>query len=597
MPTKLPKGWSIAELADVSLPVSHIQPSDFPEIDFTYFDIGGIDNERNVIAETKTFSGDDAPSRARQLVKKNDVLFSTVRTYLRKVALIQADYPNAVASTGFAVIRAADGVRPEFLFYQLISEEFLAALNPLQTGTSYPAVRARDVFARAIRIAPTREQVRVVAKLEELLQGVQRGQEAIQRASDRLKRYRLAVLQSAATGELTSKWRRGQSIRETASQLVERMLKARRRDWEEAGSIKHNKAGKRAVQQAWKKRYTEAQEPDVSILPELPGGWEWATVEQLAAHEPRSITDGPFGSNLKTEHYTKSGPRVVRLQNIGDGVFIDDRAHISLARFKKLKAYAVEAGDLVIRALGTPAPRVCRIPEWLGPAIVKADCIKFKVADKFVDPQYVLYALNAPPTQRRTGTKIHGIGRPRLNLGEIKGIVLPLPPYQEQKQIVREVKHRLSAADQLNRRLERGLKHAQTQRQSVLRDAFAGRLVQQDPQDEPASVLLERIERTREKLLKDGEERTMNTPTSKKTARAHKQSLKDILARHPRGLSPEALFKKAGFKPSEVDMFYRELTSLRDTLEEVRPGAEKIKAWPLRATVVLKLKRSDNAHR
>jgi len=592
MPSKLPKGWSAAKLADVCLPVAHIQPGDFPETDFTYFDIGGIDNHRNVIAETKTVTGQDAPSRARQVVQKNDVLFSTVRTYLRNVARIEADYENAIASTGFAVIRAADGVRPQFLFYQLISEEFLAALNPLQTGTSYPAVRARDVFAQNIRVAPTREQSRIVPKLEELLQGVERGQQAIQRASDRLKRYRLAVLQSAATGELTGKWRHAHNVRETAAQLVDRMLKTRRRRWEEAELIRLNKAGKKPGNQAWKNRYPEARDPDISNLPELPEGWAWATIEQLAAHEPKSITDGPFGSNLKTEHYTKSGPRVVRLQNIGDAVFIDDRAHISQARFRKLKAYAVEAGDLVIRALGTPAPRACRIPEWLGPAIVKADCIRFNVAEKFVDPQYVLYALNAPPTQRRTGMKIHGIGRPRLNLGEIKGIALPLPPYEEQKQIVREVKHRLSAADQLNRRLDRGQQHAQTQRQSVLRDAFAGKVVQQDPNDEPASALLERIERNREKSVKDSEVQAMKRPTARKTRGMHRPSVRDILAKHPRGLSPEALFKVAGFKPFEVDMFYRELTSLRDILEEIRPGAEKIKAWPLRATVVLKLKRS-----
>jgi type I restriction enzyme, S subunit len=143
MPTKLPKGWSTAKLADVCLPVAHIQPSDFPERDFTYIDIGAIDNQRNVIGETKTVTGQDAPSRARQFVQKDDVLFSTVRTYLRHVARIEAEYANAIAFTGFAVIRAAEGVRPQFLFYQLISAEFLAALNPLQTGTSYPAVRAR----------------------------------------------------------------------------------------------------------------------------------------------------------------------------------------------------------------------------------------------------------------------------------------------------------------------------------------------------------------------------------------------------------------------------------------------------------------------
>jgi len=145
----------------------------------------------------------------------------------------------------------------------------------------------------------------------------------------------------------------------------------------------------------------------------------------LAAHEERSITDGPFGSNLKTSHYTDSGPRVVRLQNIGDGVFIDEKAHISRERYQLLKDHAVYGGDLVIRALGTPAPRACKIPDSLGPAIVKADCIRFKVASEFISADYVLWALNSPPVQERTGKMIHGIGRPRLKLGEVKSIALP----------------------------------------------------------------------------------------------------------------------------------------------------------------------------
>jgi type I restriction enzyme, S subunit len=70
-----------------------------------------------------------------------------------------------------------------------------------------------------------------------------------------------------------------------------------------------------------------------SIEEKLPHGWAWAALSQLASSERNSITDGPFGSNLKTAHYTKSGPRVIRLQNIGDGKFIDEHAHISEEHF------------------------------------------------------------------------------------------------------------------------------------------------------------------------------------------------------------------------------------------------------------------------
>ena len=102
----------------------------------------------------------------------------------------------------------------------------------------------------------------------------------------------------------------------------------------------------------------------------------------------------------------------------------------------------------MIRALGIPAPRACKIPV-IGPAIVKADCIRLKVASEFIVTDYVMSTLNSPPTQHRTELKIHGVGRPRLNLGEVKAIAIPLPPLAEQRQIVRKVERRLTAANRL----------------------------------------------------------------------------------------------------------------------------------------------------
>src|SRR6185369_8918838 len=145
----------------------------------------------------------------------------------------------------------------------------------------------------------------------------------------------------------------------------------------EAQLKKFEDAGKEPPKN-WKVKYKEPAAADSTKLPMLPSGWCWATVEQLSAHEINSITDGPFGSNLMTSHYTHAGPRVIRLQNIKDGAFADERAHISDERFERLRKHSVLAGDIVIAGLGENPPRACLIPEWVGPAIVKADCIRFK---------------------------------------------------------------------------------------------------------------------------------------------------------------------------------------------------------------------------
>ena len=232
-------------------------------------------------------------------------------------------------------------------------------------------------------------------------------------------------------------------------------------------------------------------------LPVLPSKWCWATINDLAAAEPNSITDGPFGSNLKTSHYTETGPRVIRLQNIGDGIFHDATAHISESHFSRLKKHEVVAGDLVIAALGETLPRSCVMPPWVGPAIVKADCPRFRANRSIVLPEFVNYALNSPDTQRRTSEIIHGVGRPRLNLSEVRGIWIPTAPINEQRRIVSKIEELFSDLDAGVAALKRAKANLKRYRAAVLKSAVEGKLTEEwrakHPHAEPASKLLARI--------------------------------------------------------------------------------------------------------
>jgi type I restriction enzyme S subunit len=185
---------------------------------------------------------------------------------------------------------------------------------------------------------------------------------------------------------------------------------------------------------------------------------------------------------------------------------------------------------------------------------------------------------------------IHGIGRPRLKLGEIKSIALPLPPFEEQAAIVREVERRLMAADRLAATLKQQLTRAGVTRQSLLREAFVGRLVPQDPNDEPASLLLERIRATREAEAQRPKGRRMSKLRAKMKT-AGRRDLFSVLKENDGPMTPEQLFEAAGFEPSQVDQFYRELTLLRDKLREQKPKESEAKSWPLRAHVFLQLKK------
>lgn len=200
-----------------------------------------------------------------------------------------------------------------------------------------------------------------------------------------------------------------------------------------------------------------------------------ANIEDFAAEEPRSITDGPFGSNLKTAHYTEHGPRVIRLQNIGDGRFIDEPAHISEEHYDKLKAHSAEAGDVVVASLGNELPRACTVPSWLGPAIVKADCIRLRPAED-VDGRYVMYMLNAPQSRDAVKDLIHGVGRPRLGLRVIRNIEIPRAPLDEQQRIVETIEEQFSRLDAGVESLQRAKRNLVRFRAAVLKAGVEGRL-------------------------------------------------------------------------------------------------------------------------
>lgn len=195
--------------------------------------------------------------------------------------------------------------------------------------------------------------------------------------------------------------------------------------------------------------------------------WPLATLESLASDEARAITDGPFGSNLARQHYTSSGPRVIRLQNIGDGEFIDNPAHISQAHFERLRAHEVLPGDLLIASLGDVLPRGCLAPGSLGPAIVKADCIRVRLAGT-VDPKWVLYSLQRPAVRRWADEQRHGVGRPRLGLGVIRRIPVPVPGLEEQRRIVAILEEHLSDLDAGVRSLRRAKARCRLLKRSVL---------------------------------------------------------------------------------------------------------------------------------
>ena len=342
-----------------------------------------------------------------------------------------------------------------------------------------------------VPLPPVTERARIVARLEELLSDLDAGVAELKAAQRKLALYRQSLLKAAVEGALTADWRARNPPTETGAQLLARILERRRARWETRQLARFKEQGKMPPK-GWRDKYPEPASPEVGDLPTLPEAWTWASVDQCSLDDA-SVTDGPFGSNLKSAHYQESGPRVIRLQSIGDGVFLDARAHISESHFRALAKHSVEAGDVIIAMLGEVLPRACMAPSDIAPAIVKADCARVRLNPDVVSAGLLVSQLNSKPVRDIVARYVKGIGRPRVNLGHIRRIPVALAPLEEQSEIVAVLGDAIDAMDNQLQAIELGLKQSSAQRKNILRAAFAGQLVPQDPTDEPANVLLARI--------------------------------------------------------------------------------------------------------
>ena len=490
--TALPPAWMLCEVGDVLEPVEKTG-KDEKDREIWYVDISSIDNESNRIAAPKRMRLAEAPSRARQKIRAGDVLFSTVRPYLRNIAHVDQALDGEVASTGFTVLRGARGIEPRYLFYKSISHDFVSALTGEQYGVSYPAVKDDQVKAQPLELPPTEEQRRIVERIEVLFDEIERGVESLRTARRMIGLYRQSLLKSAFEGRLTADWRAENADKLESPELLLARISQQREacydaaihDWQRA-LAKWRGAGGTA------KRPTKPKPPRA-----IPAEQSQHDVPEWVTVPLGLVVDDPIYGTPKKCGYGTGATGVLRIPNIGSG-FIDP-TDLKSADFDEgeVARFSLSEGDvLTVRSNGSLS--------IVGkPALVRREhadylfagyLIRLRPVAQSLLPKYLVYALMEPQVRGQIETKAKSTsGVNNVSAKELQELGMRICSIAEQSEIVRILDGRLEVADTLQTEIDANLARSEALRQSILRTAFAGRLVPQDPADQPASALLARV--------------------------------------------------------------------------------------------------------
>ena len=409
-----------------------------------------------------------------------DVLYGRLRPYLNKVYMAGFE---GLASGEFIVFQEHPHLDNAYLKYFLNQAEFVHYATRLNTGDR-PRVDFGQLADYPFPLAPLPEQHRIVAEIEKQFTRLDASIAALKRAEANLKRYRASVLKAACEGRLVpteAELARAEGRDyEPADRLLERILSERRARWES-----QEKRGR---------KYKEPVAPNTSNLPKLPEGWVWAAVGQA------SEVQGGIQKQPKRAPAANMFP-FLRVANVSRGVLDLDEVHQIEVFPGELDKLKLVSGDLlIVEGNGSPS-QIGRMAIWKGEienCVHQNHIIRARLADRIV-PQYVETYWNSPVGSSRVlGVASSTSGLYTLSVSKVSALPIPLPPLAEQHRIVTDVERRLSVIQQTEAAIQANLTRAGRLRQSILKQAFSGRLVPQDPSDEPASVLLERIRAERE---------------------------------------------------------------------------------------------------
>ena len=420
---------------------------------------------------------------------KDDVLVARMPDPLGRACLFPMNEPEAfVTVVDVCAIRLRpDIVDPRFLMFLINSPESRNCIEEYKSGSTRKRISRGNLSKISFPIPPANEQKRIVAKIEELFSELDKGIESLNTALEQLEVYRQAVLKHAFEGRLTEGWRgENKDKLETADELIERINRGRESE------EKTDKNGKKPANTKKPIAYGHPDIPE-DLSQHCTDHWTWLKLCDVS-EVSGGLTKNPTRNSLSKKM------KYLRVANVyADKLLLDDVTEIGVTEeeFNKLQ---LVAGDLLVVEGNGSIDQIGRLAEWTGEIDQighQNHLIRIRMINGMAARFFLLFLLSPLGRKFIIQQASSTTGLHTLSISKVSGLPVPVPTLEEQEVVLSEVDDILSKINKMENEISNEAERSESLRQSILKRAFSGNLVEQDPNDEPASALLERIKATK----------------------------------------------------------------------------------------------------
>ncbi len=504
---KLPNGWSFTGLEGISdLKKSSIKRGPFGSaLKKAFFVKDGykVYEQQNVIKNDFTrgtyFIDDEKYEELKAFtIKPNDILMSCAGT-VGKLAIVPDNIPTGVINQALFKLSVHPSINLQY-FFKLFSYKIEEILRENTRGSAMVNLTSvKDLKEVKFPIAPINEQKRIVEKIEKLFANLDNSDKHLAHLEKQLKRYRQSVLKSAFEGELTREWRDEQSDLETTNELLEKIKIERIEYIEQEVRKKFKDKTEKWIADKVKKEldkfYNGLKQIEDKEKPyNIPKEWNWVRLDELS----KKITDGTH----HTPTYASEGISFISVKDIRNKkINFENCKYISAEEHHELyKRCNPENNDVLITKSGTIG-RSCVVQVdrdfslFVSVALIKPFL-------NLLNPYYLMYRLDNYIFMTDIQQTIKGGVIKNLHIVDMRQLVFPLLSTKEQNEIVKQIEKHFSIIDKLESVVQKSITESKRLRQSILKQAFEGKLVEQDPNDESAEELLKKIAKAKEEYKK-----------------------------------------------------------------------------------------------